>query len=69
MLTIGDEMDQQKVTDLAKSFSLKCKQAVNDRLWVQKLSSPAMILIAFKIMEVVVKGNVGPDKRSWTNSS
>lgn len=59
-------MDKHKVADLAKSFSLSCKQAATDSQWTQKLSSPAVLLIAFTIIEAVGTVTVNGDpKRGW----
>ena len=50
-------MDHQKIADLAKSFSLSCKEAVKDSQLGQKLTSPAVALVALTVLEVIV----GPD--------
>ena len=60
-------MDKQKVENLAKSFSLSCKQTVHNKQWMQKLTSPSTILIALTILDAVTI--LGGPKRGWTSSS
>ena len=58
-------MDKNKVTDLAKSFTASCKQAVNDAQLQQRLMSPASIVLATTLMSVIIAGEI--DKKiAWT---
>jgi hypothetical protein len=46
-------MDRDKIAQLAKSLSTSCKQVVKNDKLTQKLTSPAVVLIALTVMEVV----------------
>ncbi len=58
-------MDKNKVVELAKSFSLSCKRAVEDNRLAQKLTSPAVMLVAFTVTRIMLEV-IEQDKRpSW----
>jgi hypothetical protein len=64
--TLEVMMDKNKVVDLAKSFSLSCKQAVKDNQLTRELTSPAVMLIALTVLNVIVEGEI--DKRlGWAD--
>ncbi len=48
-------MDKNKITNLAKSLSSSCKQAVKDAKLIEKLASPAAILVTVTVMEVIAE--------------
>ena len=54
-------MDKNTVSDLAKSFSLSCKQAVKGNQLTRELASPAVMLIAITVLNVLVESEI--DKR------
>ena len=57
-------MDKNKVTDLAKSFSLSCKKLVQDKQLVGALTAPAVVLVSLTVMNLLT---VTPDKMGgWT---
>jgi hypothetical protein len=58
-------MDKNKVADLAKSFSLSCKQVVKSNQLAQGLTSPAIMLVALTVLKIMVN-DVGIDKQpAW----
>ena len=57
-------MDKQKVVNLSKSFTFSCKQVVKDKQLMQKLSSPALMLTALTVLNIVAV-TVDDTKRSW----
>ena len=61
-------MDKQKVANLAKSFSFSCKQVVKDKQLMQKLSSPALMLTALTVLNIVAV-NIEASKRGWVSAS
>ena len=48
-------MDKNKVTDLAKSFSQSCKQVIKSNPLAQEITSPAVMLIALTVFDIIVK--------------
>ncbi len=57
-------MNKKKVTDLARSFSLSCKELVKKKQTLRFLPSPAVMLIAFTVVNHVA--GIEPLKRgSW----
>jgi hypothetical protein len=56
-------MDKIKVANLAKSFTMTCKEVVKNNPLAQKVTSPAVTLIALTILQVVVSN--GDPKKSW----
>ncbi len=58
-------MEQNKISDLAKSFTASCKQAVKDAQLPRRLTSPAVIAVAMTILSVMAEGEI--DKKvAWT---
>jgi hypothetical protein len=55
-------MDKNKVTELAKSFSQSCKRVIKNKPLAQEITSPAVMLIALTVFNIVVN-NVGINKR------
>jgi hypothetical protein len=55
-------MDKDKVANLAKSFSLSCKQIVKGNQLAQKLTSPVVTLIALTVLKTILDDG-GIDKR------
>lgn len=51
-------MDRNKVSDLAKSLSLSCKQAVKDNQLAPKIASPAITLIALTVWIAAADGSI-----------
>jgi hypothetical protein len=58
-------MDKIKVANLAKSFSLSCKQIVKGNQLAQKLTSPAVMLIALTVLKVMVDQSEIDKRPSW----
>ena len=54
-------MDKNKVADLAKSFSLSCKQAVQGNPLTRELASPAVMLIALTVLNVILESEIDKD--------
>jgi hypothetical protein len=57
-------MDKNKVENLAKRFSLSCKQAVKSDQMGNLLASPAVALIAITVIKVM-EIDSGIDKLRW----
>jgi hypothetical protein len=57
-------MDKNKVADLARVFSLSCKQVIKSNPIAQELSSPAVTLIAITIFKIMVN-DAGITKRPF----
>lgn len=59
-------MDKNKLTNLANSFSLSCKQVVKDNKLAQKLvSSPALMLTALTVLEILVDDGLLDKGKNW----
>ncbi len=58
-------MDKIKVANLAKSFTMACKEVVKSSPLARKVTSPEVTLLALTILGIVVSNNVDP-KNGWT---
>jgi hypothetical protein len=58
-------VDKNKVADLARSFSSLCKQAVQESQITQKMTSPAVTLLALTIFRVISDNNPADKSRTW----
>jgi hypothetical protein len=55
-------MDQEKITNLARSFSSSCKQLANKKPWLKQTPSPVVTLVAMTVLKTMLL-DVGLDKR------
>jgi hypothetical protein len=51
-------MDKNKVTDLAKSLSSSCKQAVKNNQLAHPIASPAVLTIGLTILTIMVDSGI-----------
>jgi hypothetical protein len=58
-------VDKNKVADLARSFSSLCKQTVQESQITQKMTSPAVTLLALTIFRVISDNNPADKSRTW----
>ena len=55
-------MDQKKVADLAKSYSLSCKKLVKDTKLMRTLTAPSVVLVSLTVIHLV---SIVPLKSPW----
>jgi hypothetical protein len=55
-------MDQKKVADLAKSYSLSCKKLVKDTKLMRTLTAPSAVLVSLTVIHLV---SIVPLKSPW----
>jgi len=58
-------MDKNQVTELAKSFSQSCKQVIKSNPLPQKITSPAIMLIALTVFDVIVNDGGITKRPGW----
>ena len=58
-------MDENKITDLAKSLSASCKQALKDSQLEQRINSPMVALIALTVWRAVIDGGDTDKISAW----
>ena len=56
-------MDKKKVTDLARSCSLYCKQLVEDKQLQGKLATPSVIVVSIAVLNLIT---ISPNKDWWS---
>ncbi len=56
-------MEKKKVEDLAKSFSLSCKNLVEDKKLMRPFRTPSLTVVSLIVLGLV---SITPDKCFWT---